>query len=152
MIYIIAVGKMKEKFFRDAYDNYVKMISRFDKVELIELKDENTDDERIARRKEGERILEKIPKKAYVITTEIEGKMLTSEQFAAKISDIYTYNSPDICFIIGGSCGLDESVKQRSDFALSFSKMTFAHQMFRVFLAEQIYRAFKINNNEAYHK
>jgi len=152
VIYIIAVGKMKEKFLKDAFDNYKKMISRFDKVELIELKDENTDDARIAKKKEAERILEKIPKKAFVITTEIEGKMLSSEEFASKLSDIYTYNSPDICFIIGGSCGLDDSVKERSDLALSFSKMTFAHQLFRVFLAEQIYRAFKINNNESYHK
>lgn len=152
MIYIIAVGKMKEKFMREAFDNYMKMISRFDKAELIELKDENTDDANIARKKEAERILEKIPKKAYVITTEIRGRQLSSEEFAGKISDIYTYNSPDIAFIIGGSCGLDESVKARSNFALSFSKMTLPHQLFRVVLAEQIYRAFKINNNESYHK
>ena len=146
---IICVGKVKEKFFVDAMNEYSKRISKYTKLEIIEIPDESN--ESIAMKKEGEKILSKIKDNDYVVTLEIEGNILTSLEFAKKIDNNFNSNK-NLTFVIGGSYGLDESVKSRSDYKLSFSKFTFPHQLFRVILLEQIYRAYKINNNENYHK
>ena len=146
---IICVGKVKEKFFVDAMNEYSKRISKYTKLEIIEITDEAN--ESIALKKEGEKILSKIKDNDYVVTLEIEGNILTSLEFAKKIDNNFNSNK-NLTFVIGGSYGLDESVKSRSDYKLSFSKFTFPHQLFRVILLEQIYRAYKINNNENYHK
>lgn len=148
MIKIICVGKIKEKFFDEAIKEYLKRLSKYTKIEVLELNDEK---EEIALKKESENILKHIKDNEYVITLEIEGKELSSEKLAKKIDETLIRNS-NITFVIGGSYGLDNKVKQRSDYALSFSKLTFPHQLFRVILLEQIYRAFKIINNEKYHK
>ena len=142
---IICVGKVKEKFFVDAINEYSKRISKYTKLEIIEIPDESN--ESIAMKKEGEKILSKIKDNDYVVTLEIEGNSLTSLEFAKKIDNNFNSNK-NLIFVIGGSYGLDESVKSRSDYKLSFSKFTFPHQLFRVILLEQIYRAYKINNNE----
>ena len=146
---IICVGKVKEKFFVDAINEYSKRISKYTKLEILEISDESN--ESIAMKKEGEKILSKIKDNDYVVTLEIEGNSLTSLDFAKKIDNNFNSNK-NLTFVIGGSYGLDESVKSRSDYKLSFSKFTFPHQLFRVILLEQIYRAYKINNNENYHK
>ena len=146
---IICVGKVKERFFVDAINEYIKRISKYTKLEIIEIPDEAN--ESIAMKKEGEKILSKIKDNDYVVTLEIEGNNLTSLEFAKKIDNNFNSNK-NLTFVIGGSYGLDESVKSRSDYKLSFSKFTFPHQLFRVILLEQIYRAYKINNNENYHK
>ncbi len=146
---IICAGKVKEKFFVDAMNEYSKRISKYTKLEIIEIPDESN--ESIAMKKEGEKILSKIKDNDYVVTLEIEGNSLTSLEFAKKIDNNFNSNK-NLTFVIGGSYGLDESVKSRSDYKLSFSKFTFPHQLFRVILLEQIYRAYKINNNENYHK
>ncbi len=146
---IICVGKVKEKFFVDAIKEYSKRISKYTKLEIIEVADEAL--ESVAMKKEGERILSKIKDNDYVVTLEIEGNSLSSVEFAKKIDNNFNSNK-NLTFVIGGSYGLDDSVKSRSDYKLSFSKFTFPHQMFRVLLLEQIYRAYKINNNENYHK
>ena len=146
---IICVGKIKEKFFRDAILEYFKRISKYTKLDIIEVLDEA--DESVALKKEGERILSKIKNNDYVITLEIEGKELSSLEFAKKIDTNFNSNK-NLTFVIGGSYGLSEDVKNRSDYKLSFSKFTFPHQLFRVMLMEQIYRAYKIKNNENYHK
>lgn len=146
---IISVGKIKEKFFVEAINEYSKRISKYTKLEIIEIPDESN--ESIAMKKEGEKILSKIKDNDYVVTLEIEGNSLTSLEFAKKIDNNFNSNK-NLTFVIGGSYGLDESVKSRSDYKLSFSKFTFPHQLFRVILLEQIYRAYKINNNENYHK
>lgn len=157
-IKIICVGKIKEKFFKDAIDEYSKRLSKFANLEIIEVSDEMTPDGAseamvlIILDKEAERISSKISDNDYVITLEIEGKKLTSEGLAFKISDIILRGNSSIAFIIGGSLGLAESIKKRSNFALSFSNMTFPHQLMRVVLLEQIYRSFKINAHEPYHK
>lgn len=144
MIKIICVGKIKEAFYRDATFEYMKRLSKYHKVEIIEVMDSNIKDEK-------ELILKKVDKKDYIITMEIEGRENTSVEFANLI-DKTLINNSNITFIIGGSNGLDEEIKALSDYKLSFSKMTFPHQLFRVILLEQIYRAFKIINNETYHK
>lgn len=146
---IICVGKVKEKFFVDAIKEYCKRISKYTKLEIIEVADEAL--ESVAMKKEGERILSKIKDNDYVVTLEIEGNGLSSVEFAKKMDNNFNSNK-NLTFVIGGSYGLDDSVKSRSDYKLSFSKFTFPHQMFRVLLLEQIYRAYKINNNENYHK
>ena len=146
---IICVGKVKEKFFVDAMNEYSKRISKYTKLEIIEIPDESN--ESIAMKKEGEKILSKIKDNDYVVTLEIEGNSLTSLEFAKKIDNNFNSNK-NLTFVIGGSYGLDESVKSRSDYKLSFSKFTFPHQLFRVILLEQIYRAYKIKYNENYHK
>ena len=157
-IKIICVGKVKEKFFRDAIDEYRKRLSKFATLEIVELQDEMTPDKASKAEedkillKEGNRILDKIKDTDFVISLEIEGKKLTSEGLADKLNAICVYGSSTIDFVIGGSLGLDPLVKKRSDFALSFSDMTFPHQLMRVVLLEQIYRAFKINAGEPYHK
>lgn len=144
MIKIICVGKLKEKYLTDACLEYLKRISKYTNVELIELKDSNIV-------KEKEEILKHLDKKNYIITLQIDGESIDSIELSKKIDKIFITN-PNITFIIGGSDGLDEEVKKISNYALSFSKLTFPHQLFRVMLLEQIYRSFKIINNETYHK
>ena len=151
MIKIITVGSIKEKYLIDAIEEYKKRISKYTNLEIIEIKDEGKVEEEKAKILEGQKILNKINDKDYIITLEIEGKQLTSVELANKINDILINNS-NITFIIGGSYGLADEIKQLSNFKLSFSKMTFPHQLFRVILLEQIYRSFKILNNESYHK
>lgn len=157
-IKIVCVGKIKEKFYKDAIAEYSKRLSKFCNLEIIEVPDEMTPDgaseiekDKILS-KEAERIFSKVKDNDYVITLEIEGKKLTSEELADKISEITLSGKSSIDFIIGGSLGLSDSIKRASSFSLSFSDMTFPHQLMRVILLEQIYRAFKINAGEPYHK
>ncbi len=150
MIKIITVGKIKEKYLKDAIEEYKKRISKYTKINIIEVPDENYDITKTLL-KEKENILKNINYKDYIITLEIEGKELSSSEFASKIDNIFMTNS-NICFIIGGSYGLHDDIKKISNYKISFSKMTFPHQLFRVILLEQIYRSYKINNNESYHK
>lgn len=151
MIKIITVGTIKEKYLKDAIDEYLKRLKKYTNIELIEVKDEGLVEEQKAINLEGEKINKYITPKDYIITLEIEGKAFTSEEFATKLNQIQIENS-NIVFIIGGSYGLSQEIKNKSKLHLSFSKMTFPHQLFRVFLLEQIYRAYKILNNESYHK
>jgi len=151
MIKIICVGKIKEKFYRDAIEEYLKRLSKYEKVEIIECKDYADIPTSEILVKEKNEIEKHINSKDYIITMEIEGKNISSVEFADKLDSIYMTNS-NIDFIIGGSYGLHDDIKNMSNYKLSFSKMTFPHQLFRVILLEQIYRCFKINNNESYHK
>ena len=151
MIKIICVGKIKEEFYRDAIKEYLKRLSKYEKVEIIECKDYADLPINDIMLKEANEIEKHINPKDYVVTMEIEGKQISSVELAEKINNIYLVSS-NIDFIIGGSYGLHESIKNRSNYKLSFSKLTFPHQLFRVILLEQIYRSFKINNNESYHK
>lgn len=157
-ISILAVGKIKEKYLKDAIAEYSKRLSKYCKLEIIEVADEKTPDnasevvEEQIRAKEGERLLKYIKDGAYVITLEINGKQLTSEQFADKIETLGIQGTSHIIFVIGGSIGLGQEVLARSAYALSFSKMTFPHQLMRVVLLEQIYRSYRIINGEPYHK
>lgn len=157
-ITIICVGKIKEKYLTMAIDEYSKRLSRYCKLDVIEVTDEKTEENAsesfndMVKRKEGERILKQLKDDSYVITLEITGKMLTSPELAAHISTLGVNGRGHITFIIGGSLGLSEAVSKRSDYKLSFSKMTFPHQLMRVILLEQIYRSFRINSNEPYHK
>lgn len=150
---IICVGKIKEDYTKKGINDYTKRISHYMKINIIEIADENCDsDPAAAVRIEGERLLEKIPQGSFTIILDIAGKSLTSEEFAAKIENIFTSGKNNICFVIGGSAGLSKEVKERADLMVSFSKMTFPHQLFRLILLEQIYRSCKINRNETYHK
>lgn len=151
MIKIICVGKIKEKYLTDAIDEYLKRISKYTKLEIIEVKDIGIDDISKVKKIEAESILKHINQKDFVITLEINAKELSSLELAEKIEKISIENS-NITFIIGGSYGLDNSVTERANYHLSFSKLTFPHQLFRLMLLEQIYRAYKIINNESYHK
>ena len=157
-ITIITVGKIKEKYFTMAIDEYSKRLGRYVKLDIVEVADEKTPDgasdteERLIRQKEGERILKLLKEDSYVITLEIEGKMLDSVELSEKINQIGVSGKGHITFIIGGSLGLSDEVKNRADFKLSFSKMTFPHQLMRVVLLEQIYRSYRILGNEPYHK
>ncbi|MGI6094049.1 MAG: 23S rRNA (pseudouridine(1915)-N(3))-methyltransferase RlmH [Lachnospiraceae bacterium] len=157
-ITIITVGKIKEKYIKDAIAEYTKRLSKYCRLEIVEVADEKTPEhassvaEDAIRAKEGERILRYIKEDAYVITLEIEGKQITSEQFADKIANLGVQGNSHIIFIIGGSIGLGKEVLKKSDFALSFSKMTFPHQLMRVIVLEQIYRSYRIINGEPYHK
>ena len=150
MIKIITVGKLKEDYFKDAVNEYLKRLSKYTKIDLIEVSDEDYDIKKTLE-KERDSILKHINDKDYVITMEIEGKELTSVELSKKLNETLI-NSSDITFIIGGSYGLHEDIKNRSNYKLSFSKLTFPHQLFRVMLLEQIYRSYKILNNETYHK
>ena len=145
MIKILCIGKIKEKFFKEAIDEYTKRLSKYTKLEIIEVSDNESIE------KEKELLLKHINEKDYIVTLEIEGKQLTSPELSKKIEDILMINS-NITFIIGSSNGLHDDIKALSNYKLSFSKMTFPHQLFRIILLEQIYRAFKISNNESYHK
>lgn len=155
-ITIVCVGKIKEKYFTDAINEYKKRMSRFAKFNIIELPDEKIPDKAsekeltAVRDKEGQAILSAL-KGGYVISMCIEGTELSSEKIAEKL-EATAMHSSDITFIIGGSLGLSDAVKARSDFRLSFGRITLPHQLMRVVLCEQIYRAFKINHNESYHK
>ncbi|HIV34052.1 MAG TPA: 23S rRNA (pseudouridine(1915)-N(3))-methyltransferase RlmH [Candidatus Blautia intestinigallinarum] len=157
-ITIVTVGKIKEKYLKDAIAEYGKRLSRYCKLEIVETADEKTPDgaselmEQQIRRKEGERIEKYLREDAYVIALAIDGKMLSSEEFSEKIGSLGVSGVSHIIFIIGGSIGLDEQILRRADYRLSFSKMTFPHQLMRVILLEQIYRAYRILNHEPYHK
>ena len=151
MIKIICVGKIKEKYLKDAIDEYTKRISKYTKLNLIEVKDYDYDDINKVLNSEKEQIEKYIDSKDYLITLEIEGKQISSEQLARKLDETLTVNS-NITFVIGGSYGIDKSIKDKANYHLSFSTLTFPHQLFRVLLLEQIYRSYKINNNESYHK
>lgn len=157
-ISIITVGKLKEKYLKQGIEEYVKRLTAYAKVEIIEIADEkapeNLSEAEMAqvKAKEGERILAKIAEDAHVIALAIEGKQKSSEQLADTLDKLATYGKSKICFVIGGSLGLGPAVLARSDDQLSFSKMTFPHQLMRLILVEQIYRAFRINKGEPYHK
>ena len=157
-ITVITVGKIKEKYLKDAIAEYSKRLGKYCKLEIIEVADEKTPDnaselvENQIRSKEAERILKYVKDDAFVITLEINGKQLTSEELAGKIDNLGIQGHSHIIFIIGGSIGLGTEVLKKSNFALSFSKMTFPHQLMRVILLEQIYRSYRIINGEPYHK
>jgi len=156
-IKIISVGKIKEKYLIEGIAEYSKRLSRYVKLEFIEVADEPAPESlsekeiEIVKSKEGEKILEQI-KNEYVIVLAIEGKSINSESLAELFRHIHTYETSDICFIIGGSLGLSDKVINVAKYRLSFSRMTFPHQLMKLILLEQIYRVFKINNNEPYHK
>ncbi|WP_431802231.1 23S rRNA (pseudouridine(1915)-N(3))-methyltransferase RlmH [Halobacillus andaensis] len=157
-ITIVTVGKLKEKYLKQGINEYIKRLTPYAKVDIVEVPDEkapeNLSEAQMleVKQKEGERILSKIQQDAYVITLEIEGKQLTSEKLAKQLDDLATYGKSKVAFVIGGSLGLSDDVLKRSDYGLSFSKMTFPHQLMRLMLVEQVYRAFKIMRNEPYHK
>lgn len=144
MIKIICPGKIKEEYLKEAINDYIKRISKYHKIEILEVLDSTIEEE-------SDRILKHIDNRDFVITLEIDGKMIDSVSLANIIDKTFITN-PSICFVIGGSNGLSNEVKKRSNYALSFSRFTFPHQLFRVILLEQIYRSFKILNNETYHK
>lgn len=151
MIKIICVGKIKEKFYRDAILEYQKRLSKYTKLELIEVPDSSFSNPELNRQKEKEQILKHIKPKEYIITMEIEGKEYDSIGLARRIDQVFQSNST-ITFIIGGSDGLDDEIKCMKNESISFSQLTFPHQLFRILLLEQIYRTYKINHNESYHK
>ncbi|MGM0792881.1 MAG: 23S rRNA (pseudouridine(1915)-N(3))-methyltransferase RlmH [Bacillota bacterium] len=157
-ISIITVGKLKEKYLKQGIDEYLKRLSAYAKMDIIEVPDEKAPEELSdiemiqVKQKEGERILAKIHPDAHVIALAIEGKMKSSEELADTIDKLATYGKSKIAFVIGGSLGLSQEVLQRSDEKLSFSKMTFPHQLMKLVLVEQVYRAFRINRGEPYHK
>lgn len=151
MIKIICVGKIKEKYIEDAIAEYCKRLSKYSKLKLIEVNDYNNSDIQKNKSRESEEILKHIDSKDYIIVLDIKGEQLDSVQLSKKINSIFNSNST-ITFIIGGSDGLDKKIIDMANYKLSFSKLTFPHQLFRVILLEQIYRTFKINNNESYHK
>lgn len=157
-ITILAVGKIKEKYFTGAVQEYAKRLSRYCKLEIIEVADEKTPDgasakeEELIRRKEGERLMKYLREDAHVIVLAIEGKQTTSEGFADKLNRLGLQGKSHVVFVIGGSIGLAQEVQNRADELLSFSKMTFPHQLMRVVLLEQIYRGYRIIHGEPYHK
>lgn len=157
-ITIITVGKLKEKYLKQGIQEYMKRLGAYANIEIIELPDEKAPENMSeaemeeVKRKEGERILAKVSPDSYIITLEILGELASSEKFAKKLDQLALHGKSKIAFIIGGSLGLSEEVQKRSDYALSFSKMTFPHQLMRLILVEQIYRAFRINRGEPYHK
>lgn len=157
-ISIITVGKLKEKYLKQGIDEYLKRMSAYAKVEIIEVADEKapeilSESEMLqVKEKEGERILAKLHPDTYIIALAIEGKQKSSEELADTLDKLATYGKSKIAFVIGGSLGLSQQVLQRSDEKLSFSKMTFPHQLMRLVLVEQIYRAFRIMRGEPYHK
>ena len=157
-ITVVCVGKIKEKYFTMGIEEYSKRLSRYCKLDIIQVPDEKTPDnaseaeELMIKKTEGEIILKNIKDNAYVIALAIEGKMLTSEELADKIDKLGVGGDSHIVFVIGGSLGLDEEVLKRADYKLSFSKMTFPHQMMRMVLLEQVYRGYRIINGEPYHK
>ena len=150
MINIITVGKIKEKYIIDGINEYLKRLAKYAKVNLIELSDDSFDKVKTLK-SESERILSKLDLKSFIVTLEIDGKELNSMEFSELIDKTLT-NYSDITFIIGGSNGIHDSIKNIVNYKLSFSKMTFPHQLIRVFLLEQIFRAFKISNGETYHR
>lgn len=157
-ITLITVGKLKEKYLKDAISEYSKRLNRYCKLDIIELQDEKTPEnasckeEALIKEKEGGKILSCIKDNMYVIALDLNGNMLSSEEFSAFIDDLGLGGSSNIAFVIGGSLGLSKEVLTRADYKLCFSKMTFPHQLFRVMLLEQIYRGFRISRGEPYHK
>lgn len=157
-ITVICIGKLKEKYWTAAIDEYSKRLKGYCSLDIIELKEARLPDkagpaeELAVKEAEGEEILKKIKDNQYVITLEVKGKMLSSEKLAEKMGTLAIDGQSNVVFVIGGSLGLSAAVSKRANFKLSFSEMTFPHQMMRVILLEQVYRAFKINRNEAYHK
>ena len=157
-INIICVGKIKETFLRDAIDEYSKRLNKYCNLTITELPDEkipnnaSEKEEAIVKEKEGQNILNNIKKDSYIICLDLKGKQYTSEEFSEKLENISLNYNSSITFVIGGSLGISTSVLSVANELISFSKMTFPHQLFRVFLLEQIYRGFKIINNETYHK
>ncbi|MFT0803130.1 23S rRNA (pseudouridine(1915)-N(3))-methyltransferase RlmH [Bacillus swezeyi] len=157
-ISIVAIGKLKEKYLKLGIDEYIKRLSSYAKVEIIELPDEKApenlseQDMKIVKDKEGERLLAKISPDAHVIALAIEGKLKSSEELADNMDRLATYGKSKVTFVIGGSLGLSDTVLKRADEKLSFSRMTFPHQLMRLILLEQVYRAFRINRGEPYHK
>lgn len=157
-ITLVTVGKIKEKFFEDAIKEYSKRLSRYCKLEILQVADEKTPEgaseavELQIKEKEGQRILSLIRDDAYVIALAIEGKMLDSEELAERIEKLGVSGISQIVFVIGGSLGLSAQVMKRADYALSFSRMTFPHQLMRVVLLEQIYRSYRIMNHQPYYK
>jgi 23S rRNA (pseudouridine1915-N3)-methyltransferase len=157
-ITIVSVGKLKEKYLKQGIQEYLKRLSAYAKVDIVEVADEKAPENlseaemEEVKRKEGARILSHVGDDTYVFTLEIQGKMLSSEEFAKKLDDLATYGKSKIVFIIGGSLGISKEVQARSDMAISFSKMTFPHQVMRLILLEQVYRGYRINRGEPYHK
>lgn len=157
-ITIITVGKVKEKYLKEAISEYSKRLSKYCKLEILEVADEKTPDnaseilQMQIRDREGERILKRIKEDAYVIALAIDGVMLDSEELAVKMNRLGVGGTSHITFVIGGSIGLGTEVMKRADYKLSFSKMTFPHQLMRVILLEQVYRSYRINSNQPYHK
>ena len=154
-IKIIALGKIKEKFLKDGIDEFLKRLTPYASVEILELPAIEIKDEHLTEKvlqEEGEKILSHIKPQSYVITLEIKGKMLSSEELAEKIEELTNDGVGETIFVIGSSCGLSKIVSERANFHLSMSKMTFLHQFARLILVEQIYRAFKIIKGETYHK
>jgi 23S rRNA (pseudouridine1915-N3)-methyltransferase len=157
-ISIVTVGKLKEKYLKQGIDEYLKRLTSYAKVEVIEVADEKAPEElselemEQMKQKEGERILAKISQDAHVIALAINGKMQSSEELADSLDKLATYGKSKVAFVIGGSLGLSDEVLKRANDQLSFSRMTFPHQLMRLILVEQIYRAFRINRNEPYHK
>ncbi len=152
MYKIVCVGKIKEDFITKGINEYTKRISGFTKLEIIEVKEVNTNNINNNMLEEGNNILKKINKDDYVITLEIEGKSIDSVELSKQLESLRTYGNSSIVFVIGGSNGLSEDVKKRSNYKLSFSKFTFPHQLMRLILVEQIYRSLTIENNKEYHK
>lgn len=157
-ITILTVGKIKESYLREAVQEYSKRLGRYCRLEILETADEKTPDRletaaaQQVREREGERLLKRLPADSYVITLEILGRQLSSEKFAQKIDNLAVQGVSHIVFVIGGSLGLGRNIREKSDFALSFSEMTYPHQLMRVILLEQIYRSYRIINKEPYHK
>ena len=157
-IKIVCVGKLKEKYFKDGIAEYLKRMDRYAKMKIVEVPDEKAPEKlspaemEQVKQVEGKRILNKIKDKEYVFVTAIKGKERTSEEFAKEIQDLGTYGHSDITFVIGGSLGTSEAVNKRADKLISFGKFTMPHQLMRLVLTEQIYRAFMINNGSPYHK
>ncbi len=157
-ITLICVGKLKEKYLTQGVEEYVKRLSRYCSLDIIELADEKTPDnassivEDLIKKKEGERILKVLKDDSYCITLAINGVMLSSPELAEKIDTLGVSGTSHISFVIGGSLGLSEEVMKRADYKLSFSKMTFPHQLMRMILLEQVYRAYRIIHNQPYHK
>ncbi|NLL81067.1 MAG: 23S rRNA (pseudouridine(1915)-N(3))-methyltransferase RlmH [Tissierellia bacterium] len=157
-IRIIAVGKIKEKYIQEGIKEYSKRLSNYCSLEIIEVDDEKAPENSSAKErqaikeKEGDRILSKIPQNSFIISLEIQGREISSEELSKRIENLMIEGNSDITFIIGGSLGLSDTVSGKSNFKLSFSKMTFPHQLMRMILLEQIYRAYKIMRNEPYHK
>ena len=157
-ITILCVGKIKEKFYRDAIGEYSKRLSRYCKLQIIEVADEKTPESASAameeqiREKEGQRLLDRMTEDMHIIALAIQGKQMDSPAFSRHLEDLTVSGESHICFIIGGSLGLSPAVLGKADYLLSFSPMTFPHQLMRVILLEQVYRAFRIQRGEPYHK
>ena len=153
MITIVAVGKLKEKAWKELSDEYVKRISSYSKVEIVEVADEtNRLEEAKVKILEGERILKAIKKDSFVVLLDLRGRMLSSVELSMKIDEINTYHSSNITFIIGGSLGVSDEVFARADYKWKLSDLTFPHNLVRILLLEQVYRSYRILNNEPYHK